>query len=243
MAKKKAKRQSTKKGSSSKSKASSKAKPKASASTKKKAVVKGKAKTKVSSTKKSAASKKVKNKPVAKAKPKTTKVAKKSKPTKKITKKPSSSSAKKKPTILRVKASKPKKVVSKAQPKASPKRTLKKSATSKAEVMKQAGLSAVDRYNVGGLLACAIDQAGDPGLRKLRKALKHLALSVQEQENLVRLTQGFMIPKLFADEIKDEATRRLAVKELVGFAKTEAHYERDWQSDLEQFSIWLGIAI
>ncbi|GJL67320.1 MAG: hypothetical protein NPIRA05_22910 [Nitrospirales bacterium] len=93
------------------------------------------------------------------------------------------------------------------------------------------------------MFACAIDQARDPGLRKLRKALKHLALSTQEQENLVRLTQGFMIPKLFADEIQDEATRQLAVKELVGFAKTESQYEREWQADLKQFAIWLGVPI
>ncbi|GJL55008.1 MAG: hypothetical protein NPIRA02_21400 [Nitrospirales bacterium] len=113
----------------------------------------------------------------------------------------------------------------------------------KPQTTKKDGLSASERYNIGGLFACAIDQARDPGLWKLKKALKHLALTTQEQENLVRLTQGFMIPKLFADEIQDEETRKLAVKELVGFAKTEGNYERDWQSDLEQFGIWLGISI
>ncbi|GJL50567.1 MAG: hypothetical protein NPIRA01_17940 [Nitrospirales bacterium] len=73
--------------------------------------------------------------------------------------------------------------------------------------------------------------------------MTHLALSTQEQENLVRLTQGFMIPKLFADEIQDEATRQLAVKELVDFAKAESNYERDWRSDLERIGVWLGVAI
>ena len=88
-----------------------------------------------------------------------------------------------------------------------------------------------------------IDQDKDPGLQKFQKALKHLALSAQEQKNLTRLTQGFMFPKLFADEIKNESTRELAVKELVDFAKAEGHYERDWQSDLKQFAILMGITI
>ncbi|MGB0908814.1 MAG: hypothetical protein ACPGYT_00500 [Nitrospirales bacterium] len=113
----------------------------------------------------------------------------------------------------------------------------------KPETQQKAVLTAIDRYNIGGLLACAIDQARDPGLQKFRKVLKHLALSSKEQENLVRVTQGFMFPKLFADEIKEEAIRELAVKELVGFARSEGNYERDWQSDMKQFAIWLGITI
>ena len=239
MAQKKPARRSTKK--SKVSKTSSKPKSKTAASAKKKVAAKGKAKAKASPPKKSATPK-IKKKPVAKAKAKTSRATKKSTPTKKVVKK-ATSSIKKKPIPRRAKASKPRKVVTKVQPKAPSKRTAKPSTSAKPQATKRAVLSARDRYNIGGLLACAIDQAGDPGLRKLRKALKHLVLPLQEQENLVRLTQGFLIPKLFSDEISDEATRKLAVKELVGFAKNEGHYERDWESDLRQFATWLGVPI
>jgi len=172
-------------------------------------------------------------------------------------------STKNKPTTNGSTVAKLKKVASKPQTKPSTKRTvttpkkpsaktqttpLSKRATTasrspKPQITKKDGLSASERYNIGGLLACAIDQSRDPGLQTFRKALKHLGLSAKEQENLVRVTQGFMFPKLFADEIKDEETRELAVEELVGFAKSEGNYERDWESDLKQFAIWLGVVI
>jgi len=236
MAQKKAVRPSAKKNTSAKASSKSKSKPKSSASTKKKASVKSKTKTKTASSK-------IKKKPATKVKPKTSRSSTKTTSAKKVTKKPSSSLAKKEPGTQRAKASKPKNVKQKNQTKSVPKQIQKKPTSLKNQPTKKVRLSQYDRYNIGGLFACAIDQAKDPGLRKLRKALTHLALSTQEQENLVRLTQGFMIPKLFADEIQDEATRQLAVKELLGFARTEGHYERDWQADLEQFSLWLGVPI
>ena len=107
----------------------------------------------------------------------------------------------------------------------------------------RSSLSAQDRYNAGGLLTCAIDRSRDPGSRKLRKALKLLQLSTLEQENLVRLSQGFTIPKLFADEFSDEGIRRLVVKEVVNSVKGEGNYERDWQDDLRQFASWLGVSL
>lgn len=105
------------------------------------------------------------------------------------------------------------------------------------------GLSAHDRYNAGGLLACAIDRDRDPGSRKLRKALHALQLSRLEQDNIVRLSQGLTIPKLFADGILDEATRRMVVAQVVKFAKGEGQYERDWKDDVQRFSTWLGVPI
>ncbi|GJL62991.1 MAG: hypothetical protein NPIRA04_16450 [Nitrospirales bacterium] len=234
MAQKKAVRPSAKKNTPAKSSLKSKSQLKSSASTKKKTSVKGKTKAKTANSK-------IKKKPETKVKPKKSRSSTKATSAKKIAKKPSSSSAKKKPAAQRAKASKPKNVKQKTQSKSISKQIQKKPTSLKNQYAKKVGLSANDRYNIGGLFACAIDQARDPGLRKLRKALTHLALSSQEQENLVRLTQGFMIPKLFADEIQDESTRQLAVKELVGFAKTESQYEREWRADLEQFSIWLGV--
>ena len=248
MAKKKASSLSSKKGKSSKASSKLKPKSKTTGSTKKKALAKGKEKKKTSNSKKSVSSK-IKKKPVAKTKPKTSKgtkkspTSKKSAPAKKAAKKTRSSSAKKKPADQKVKSSNPKKVISNAKPKASPKRTPQKPVTQKSKTAKQVGLSSMDRYNLGGLLACSIGSAGDSASRRLKKALNHLGLSTLEQENLVRQAQGFMVPRLFADSMKDEDTRQLGVKELVGFAKTEKNYERDWQSDLERIGIWLGVAI
>ena len=106
-----------------------------------------------------------------------------------------------------------------------------------------ASLSAQDRYNAGGLLACAIDREHDSGSRKLRKILKFFQLSSLEQENFIRLSQGFTIPKLFADEISEEGLRRTIVKEVVKFAKGEGQYERNWKDDVQRFATWLGVRI
>lgn len=268
MAQKKAARSSTKKGSTSKAPSKTKSKPKTVAIAKKKVSVKSKttskstSKTKPASPLKKATTSKTKKTSIVKGKPKSP-TAKKSSTTKKTAKQPSASSRKKKTSAQRTPVTSPKKTVEKVKSKISSKKpaknTKKVSMTPRAKAPKKpatkpsaspnpkatnkANLTPLDRYNIGGLLACAIDQAEDPGLLKFRKALKHLALSAQEQENLIRVTQGFMFPKLFADEIKEESTRELAVKELLRFAKTEDNYERDWQSDIKQFAIWLGIAI
>lgn len=192
-------------------------------------------------TKSSVAAKKKKpSKPKATSGKKKT-VSAKSKPAKKPSSKASSVKKGKKRKIS--KPSKPKKPAPKAQSKSSSKRVVHTSASSSKKPTASKGLSAQDRYNAGGLLTCAIDRDRDPGSRKLRKALQALQLSRLEQENLVRLTQGFTIPKLFADEFSDDSIRRMVVKEVEKFAKGESNYQRDWQEDINRFSTWLGVRI
>ena len=139
------------------------------------------------------------------------------------------------------KPSKLKKLAPKAKSKSSLKRAVQTSASSSKKLTVSKSLSAQDRYHAGGLLACAIDRNRDPGSRKLRKALQALQLTRLEQDNLVRMSQGFTIPKLFADEFSDEGIRRMVVKEVEKFARGEANYTRDWKEDLQQFSAWLGV--
>ena len=216
MAKKKPARQSTGKGKAAKTVSKSKKKSPAVAKTKKPIKAKSSGSKKKSSTSKPIASKKKSAKISNVKKGKGSKAAKPSK-------------AKNSPT--------------KSQKKSASKPRTRSVAPSHNKTTNRTSLSAQDRYNAGGLLTCAIDRERDPGSRKLRKALKHLQLSIQEQENLVRLSQGFTIPKLFADEMPDEGIRRLVVKEVVNSVKGEGNYERDWQDDLRQFSAWLGVKI
>ena len=192
-------------------------------------------------TKSSAAAKKKKpSKPKGTSGKKKT-LSAKSKPAKKPFSKASTVKKGKKRTIA--KPSKPKKPAPKAQSKSSSKRVVHTSASSSKKPTVSRNLSAQDRYNAGGLLACAIDPERDPGSRKLRKAIQALQLSRLEQDNLVRMSQGFRIPKLFADEFPDEGLRRMVVKEVEKFVRGEDNYQRDWQEDFQQFSAWLGVRI
>ena len=216
MAKKKPARTSTGKGKAAKTVSKSKKKSSAVAQTKKPKKAKSSGSKKKSSTSKPVASKK---------------------------KSAKASAVKKGKGLKAAKSSKTRKSKTKSQKKSPSKPIARSVAPSRKTKTGRPSLSAQDRYNAGGLLTCAIDREGDPGSRKLRKALKLLQLSIQEQENLVRLSQGFTIPKLFADELSDEGTRRLVVKEVVNSLKGEGNYERDWKDDLRQFASWLGVPI
>jgi hypothetical protein len=101
-------------------------------------------------------------------------------------------------------------------------------------------LSHKDRYNVGGLFACAIDRASDPDFKRLRTILRHLDLSSQEKDNLLRLSQGMLVPKLFADGL-DEHKVRQALRDVIGFASAEGAYEKKWRNEIRQVGIWLGL--
>ena len=87
------------------------------------------------------------------------------------------------------------------------KKPLRKSVTPSAPTVprlpktKEPLLSSTERYNIGGLFACAIERLRDPDFSRLRAVLRHLDVSSQEKDNLIRLSQGFMIPKLFAENL------------------------------------------
>ena len=216
MAKKKPARKPTGKGKAAKTVSKSKKKSPAVATTKKARKTKSSGSKKKSSTSKPVASKK-----------KSAKI----------------SAVKKGKGLKAAKLSKARKSTTQSQKKSASKPRTRSVAPSHNKSAGRPSLSAQDRYNAGGLLTCAIDRERDPGSRKLRKALKLLQLSTQEQENLVRLSQGFTIPKLFADEMPDEGIRRIVVKEVVNSVRGDGNYERDWQDDLQQFASWLGVRI
>ena len=94
-------------------------------------------------------------------------------------------------------------------------------------------------YNIGGLFACAIERALDPDYTRLRAVLGHLGLSSRDKDNLVRLSQGFMIPKLFADSVAEQKVG-LALTDLVKFALAEGNYEKHWREEIRQVGLWLG---
>ncbi|MGD9853188.1 MAG: hypothetical protein AB7T38_18230 [Nitrospirales bacterium] len=94
---------------------------------------------------------------------------------------------------------------------------------------------------MGGLFACAIERTSDPDFKRLRSVLRELDLPSLEMDNLIRLSQGFTIPKLFADGIAQYKTGSL-VERLVKFAVGEGGYERKWKNDIRQVAEWLGLA-
>ncbi|MGE0472735.1 MAG: hypothetical protein AB7P17_03770, partial [Nitrospirales bacterium] len=102
-------------------------------------------------------------------------------------------------------------------------------------------LTTTERYNVGGLFVCAIERTSDPDCKRLRSVLRELDLPSMEKDNLIRLSQGFTIPKLFADGIAQHKTENL-VERLVKFAVGEGGYERKWKNDIRQVATWLGLA-
>lgn len=97
-----------------------------------------------------------------------------------------------------------------------------------------------ERYNLGGLFACAIERASDPDFKRLRSVLRELELSALEKDNLIGLSQGFTIPKLFADGIASDKQEKI-IERLVKFALKEGDYERAWKNDIRQVAGWLGM--
>jgi hypothetical protein len=100
-------------------------------------------------------------------------------------------------------------------------------------------LSPTERYNLGGLFVCAIERANDPESKRLRAVLRHLDLPSQEKDNLLRLSQGFTIPKLFADGVGQDKVSGI-LSSLISFASAEGAYEKKWRDEIRQVGIWLG---
>jgi len=121
-----------------------------------------------------------------------------------------------------------------------------KSATSSAPTAprlpktKEPLLSSTERYNIGGLFACAMERRHDPDCSRLRAVLRHLDLSAQEKDNLIRLSEGFMIPKLFAENLPEQKVNQL-LADLVKFGLAQGSYEKYWREEIQQIGFWLGV--
>ncbi len=100
-------------------------------------------------------------------------------------------------------------------------------------------LSLTERYNLGGLFVCAIERANDPEFKRLRAVLRHLDLPSQEKDNLLRLSQGFTIPKLFADGVGGDKVSQI-LTDFIRFALAEGAYEKKWREEIRQVGVWLG---
>jgi hypothetical protein len=121
-----------------------------------------------------------------------------------------------------------------------PKKTLVPTASSRsAGLPSSSELTATERYNLGGLFACAIERSFDPDFKRLRAVLRHLDLSSQEKDNLLRLSQGFTIPKLFADGVGTQKVSQI-LTDLITFAGAEGSYEKKWRDEIRQVGMWLG---
>jgi hypothetical protein len=149
---------------------------------------------------------------------------------------------KKKPLAQKTKTSIARKKVKASQAK----KPITKSATSSAPSalrlpkIKEPLLSSTERYNIGGLFACAMERRHDPDCSRLRAVLRHFDLSAQEKDNLIRLSEGFMIPKLFAENLPEQKVNQL-LADLVKFAIAEENYEKHWREEIQQVGFWLGI--
>ncbi len=125
-------------------------------------------------------------------------------------------------------------------PQAPPPNRSAPSPTRSAETMPRVEpLSPTERYNLGGLFVCAIERVNDPESKRLRAVLRHLDLSSQEKDNLLRLSQGFTIPKLFADGVGQDKVSGI-LSSLISFALAEGAYEKKWRDEIRQVGIWLG---
>ncbi|WNM61253.1 hypothetical protein [Candidatus Nitrospira neomarina] len=100
-------------------------------------------------------------------------------------------------------------------------------------------LSLTERYNLGGLFVCAIERANDPEFKRLRAVLRHLDLPSQEKDNLLRLSQGLTIPKLFADGVGGDKVSQI-LTDFIRFALAEGAYEKKWRDEIRQVGVWLG---
>jgi len=101
-------------------------------------------------------------------------------------------------------------------------------------------LSANERYNIGGLFACAMERRNDPDCSRLRAVLRYLDLASQEKDNLIRLSEGFMIPKLFAENLAEPRVNQL-LADLVKFGMKQGNYEKYWREEIQQIGFWLGV--
>ncbi len=104
----------------------------------------------------------------------------------------------------------------------------------------EACLSTQDRYNVGGLCACVIDTNTKEGQGRLQRLLKHLDLSKIDQVNLMRVSQGVRIPKLFADGWTERGIRQNVLESLKQFAKADDPSGKQWKADLQELGRLLG---
>jgi hypothetical protein len=206
--------------------------------TKKKSKVAKPSKKKKTSSKASSTKKKV----VAKKSVSKKKVTPKKKAVKAVSKLKNKKPAKKKILVQKKKTFASKKKVKSSQTK----KPITKSATPAAPTAprlpktKEPLLSSTERYNIGGLFACAIERRHDPDYPRLRAVLRHLGLSSQEKENFIRLSEGFMIPKLFAENLAEQKVNQL-LADLVKFAIAEENYEKYWREEIQQVGFWLGI--
>jgi len=153
----------------------------------------------------------------------------------------------KKPAKKKILVQKKKPFASKKKVKSSQtKKPLQKSTTSSAPAVqrllksKEPLLSSTERYNIGGLFACAMERRHDPDCSRLRAVLRHLDLSAQEKDNLIRLSEGFMIPKLFAENLPEQKVNQL-LADLVKFAIGKGNYEKYWREEIQQVGFWLGV--
>ncbi|MDT7042622.1 hypothetical protein [Candidatus Nitronereus thalassa] len=85
-----------------------------------------------------------------------------------------------------------------------------------------------------------IETFTEKGQGRLLRVLKHLNLSDMDQANLYRVSHGLRIPKLFADGLPSEETRRVVLQGLSQFAKADDPSGKSWKSDLEDFARLLG---
>ncbi len=189
---------------------------------------------KISSTKKKVVAKKVESKK--------TKTAPKKSLLKSVSKPKANKPGTKKPVVHAKKSSGAKKIVKTTQAK----KPKEKSPTASASSMrplpkpKEQLLSPNERYNIGGLFACAMERRNDPDCSRLRAVLRHLDLTPQEKDNLIRLSEGFMIPKLFAENLA-EPTVNLLLADLVKFGKKQGNYDKYWREEIQQIGFWLGV--
>ena len=207
--------------------------------TKKKSKAAKPSKKKKTSPKASSAKKKVVAK---KSVPKKKQATLKKKVVKAVSKPKAKKPVKKKPLAQKTKTSIAKKKIKTSQAK----KPITKSATSSAPTAprlpktKEPLLSSTERYNIGGLFACAMERRHDPDCSRLRAVLRHLDLSAQEKDNLIRLSEGFMIPKLFAENLPEQKVNHL-LADLVKFGIKQGNYEKYCREEIQQIGFWLGV--
>ncbi len=170
------------------------------------------------------------------------KAAPKKKGVESVSKPKKKKSAKKKPLVQKEKTPVSKRKVKSSQTKKPLRKTLTPSTPTAPRVpkFKEPLLSSAECYNIGGLFACAIERAVDPDFSRLRAVLRHLSLTSQEKDNLIRLSQGFMIPKLFAENLAEQKVNQL-LADLVKFGLSQGSYEKHWREEIQQIGFWLGI--
>jgi hypothetical protein len=174
--------------------------------------------------------------------PAKTKATPKKKEVRSVVKAKGKKPVKKKPAVQKKKTSITKKKVQSSSVKKAIAKNVRPStpAAQRVATIKEPLLSANERYNIGGLFACAIERRNDPDCSRLRAVLRHLALSSQEKDNLIRLSEGFMIPKLFAENLPEPKVNQL-LADLVKFGMKQGSYENYWREAIQQIGFWLGI--